>query len=568
MLLHELGDERLRGGARRAPPHRARGVRPRTAGYEVDTRGTPSSSLSPPPSGAGRGLGGDDRPGRRADPDPGRHAHRRARARSAEVRREDVHFAARIMSAGHGGQVVALRATADPRRPPSTELGEHRLKDIQEPVSHLPARRGLLPAAQDDREHEPADAGVALPRPRGGAVRGRLAAQGDRLLTITGPGARARPASRSSSPAERARSASRTTRPASSAAFSPRSRSGARPAHDRADPGRARAAGQKRARRARRPPRGQADAPPPRQPRAPARLPRPSFPQLLERARPDAPRHLARASSACAASRATSCPRSHEDEGVALFCERARVEPSGPIAELCRRLEGLPLAIELAAARVRILTPDAAPRAPARSASTCSRVAATPIRASRRCARPSSGATTCSPPRSSSSSRGSPSSRAAARSRPPRRSCDADLDTPAVARREEPAALHRRALLDARDDPRVRGREARQDRWLERARAAARDVYRVVRRRYTQSARLHSSEELRELAGLDRVGQCRAPQLDLRFRRRRAGLASISSIGMPRLLVADWGRQRSEELGRAITWPPAARSRSIQRYGG
>jgi predicted ATPase/DNA-binding CsgD family transcriptional regulator len=53
---------------------------------------------------------------------------------------------------------------------------------------------------------------------------------------------------------------------------------------------------------------------------------------------------------------------------VALFCERARaVAPDlalGPerlrvIAELCRLLDGLPLAIELAAARSRMLTPEA-----------------------------------------------------------------------------------------------------------------------------------------------------------------------------------------------------------------
>jgi predicted ATPase len=53
---------------------------------------------------------------------------------------------------------------------------------------------------------------------------------------------------------------------------------------------------------------------------------------------------------------------------VALLCERARaVAPDlalGPerlqvIAELCRLLDGLPLAIELAAARSRMLTPEA-----------------------------------------------------------------------------------------------------------------------------------------------------------------------------------------------------------------
>jgi predicted ATPase len=46
-----------------------------------------------------------------------------------------------------------------------------------------------------------------------------------------------------------------------------------------------------------------------------------------------------------------------EAEAVSLFCERARLEPSVEIAELCRRLDNLPLAVELAAARTRALTP-------------------------------------------------------------------------------------------------------------------------------------------------------------------------------------------------------------------
>src|SRR5712691_910896 len=46
-----------------------------------------------------------------------------------------------------------------------------------------------------------------------------------------------------------------------------------------------------------------------------------------------------------------------DDDGVLLFCERAQLLAGEDVLELCRRLEGLPLAIELAAARARMLSP-------------------------------------------------------------------------------------------------------------------------------------------------------------------------------------------------------------------
>jgi predicted ATPase len=44
-------------------------------------------------------------------------------------------------------------------------------------------------------------------------------------------------------------------------------------------------------------------------------------------------------------------------EAVSLFCARSQLEPSEEIAELCTRLDDLPLALELAAARTSVLSP-------------------------------------------------------------------------------------------------------------------------------------------------------------------------------------------------------------------
>ncbi len=46
-----------------------------------------------------------------------------------------------------------------------------------------------------------------------------------------------------------------------------------------------------------------------------------------------------------------------ESEAVSLFCERAQSDPSEEIGELCARLDSLPLAVELAAARTKALSP-------------------------------------------------------------------------------------------------------------------------------------------------------------------------------------------------------------------
>ena len=50
-------------------------------------------------------------------------------------------------------------------------------------------------------------------------------------------------------------------------------------------------------------------------------------------------------------------PALAEPEAIELFCARAHTEPDEAVVELCGRLDNLPLALELAAARVSVLTP-------------------------------------------------------------------------------------------------------------------------------------------------------------------------------------------------------------------
>nr|SBP00543.1 multi-domain regulatory protein [Nonomuraea gerenzanensis] len=52
-----------------------------------------------------------------------------------------------------------------------------------------------------------------------------------------------------------------------------------------------------------------------------------------------------------------SVPPLTREAAVALFAARAGIEPDDDVAEICERLDGLPLALELAATRMRTLTP-------------------------------------------------------------------------------------------------------------------------------------------------------------------------------------------------------------------
>jgi predicted ATPase len=102
----------------------------------------------------------------------------------------DVHVAARIAASSHGGQVVLSRATREllDEHFPLRELGDHRLKDISEPVSIFQLGNGSFPPLKTISN-------TNLPRPASSflgreeelvQVHSRL--EGARLVTLTGPG--------------------------------------------------------------------------------------------------------------------------------------------------------------------------------------------------------------------------------------------------------------------------------------------------------------------------------------------------------------------------------------------
>jgi predicted ATPase len=102
---------------------------------------------------------------------------------------DDVHFAARVASSGHGGQVILSATTTELVELELSDLGEHRLKDIPQPV----------PIYQLGSERFPPLRTISntnLPRPASSFVgRDRETAEvlsllkGDaRLVTLTGPG--------------------------------------------------------------------------------------------------------------------------------------------------------------------------------------------------------------------------------------------------------------------------------------------------------------------------------------------------------------------------------------------
>jgi predicted ATPase len=101
----------------------------------------------------------------------------------------DVNKAARIAAAGHGGQVLVSRETSALVEDEFLDLGEHRVKDFAEPI-------GIFQLGEEEFPPLKTISNTNLPRPASSFVGRRteiealtsLVREGARLVTITGPG--------------------------------------------------------------------------------------------------------------------------------------------------------------------------------------------------------------------------------------------------------------------------------------------------------------------------------------------------------------------------------------------
>lgn len=304
----------------------------------------------------------------------------------------DVHRAARLCAAGHGGQVLlsdATRALVEPTLPPGVglrDLSEYRLKDIQRPerifqlvIDGLPDQFPPL-RTLDARPHNlPVQTTTLIGREWEVAEVTRLLLRDDvRLLTLTGPGGVGKTrlaveVARRLAEERQLAVAFTELAPIADPALVPHAIAGAAGVRERVD--------------------------------------RPLLETLAEVLRParlllvlDNCEHVVAGCGAVAQALRGACPDLRilatsrapleisgevnwsvpllavsadkapgsaapaRAEAVQLFIDRARLTLPGfgltdenveVVAEICRRLEGLPLAIELAAARIRLLPPDA-----------------------------------------------------------------------------------------------------------------------------------------------------------------------------------------------------------------
>ena len=101
---------------------------------------------------------------------------------------EDVHLGARIAAAGHGGQVLVSAATRALLDGGVTDLGEHRLKDFAGPVAIFQLGEASFPPLKTiSNTNLPRPASTFVGRERETAEVAELV-RGHRLVTLSGPG--------------------------------------------------------------------------------------------------------------------------------------------------------------------------------------------------------------------------------------------------------------------------------------------------------------------------------------------------------------------------------------------
>ena len=259
----------------------------------------------------------------------------------------DVHLGARIAAAGHGGQVLLSKATAAECSGEVSDLGEHRLKDFADPVWIFQLGRERFPPLKTvSNTNLPRPASAFVGREREVHEVTSLLRDGARLVSLTGPGG-----------------SGKTRLSIESAAdLVPDFRNGVFwvPLAALRDPAlvletAARTLGAKG---------DLAEHVGERE----LLLVLDNFEQVVPAAT-----ELVGLLESCANLRVLvssrqrlrvrgeveySVPPLTEEEAVRLFCQRAQLPDSSAIADLCARLDRLPLALELAASRTSVLTPE------------------------------------------------------------------------------------------------------------------------------------------------------------------------------------------------------------------
>jgi predicted ATPase len=191
LLLEELGQAAYRDGlAERREV--VRGSFARFGGYEVDTEGDSFFFAFQSATGAVRAVG-EAMTGLERGP-----IRIRVGLHTGEPELNgrnyiglDVHTAARIMAAGNGGQVVLSQSTRDLLDDSFVlvDLGEHRLKDLSGPRRLFQLGAGVFPPLRTlHRTNLPVPASSFVGRERELEELGALVRDGVRLLTLTGPG--------------------------------------------------------------------------------------------------------------------------------------------------------------------------------------------------------------------------------------------------------------------------------------------------------------------------------------------------------------------------------------------